>query len=158
MAPLKLVNNTGFESEKNLCFVNTELQLLYSIPDVKDFFALKKYRENCSEKLPLCDELSRIFCTAGRFNTTAAELRRMVGNLYGRDDICNGVQQDLEEFHTLLLGSIDAELEGLGGVNSCKQVHRQRTNKKNVFEHPRWLLQYGSHVKDRGGKFQSDQD
>ena len=118
MAPLKLVNNTGFESEKNLCFVNTELQLLYSTPDVKDFFALKKYKENCSEKLPLCDELSRIFCTAGRFNTTAADLRRTVGNLYGREDICNGVQQDLEEFHTLLLGSIDDELGRLGGVPS----------------------------------------
>ena len=93
---MKLVNNTGLESEKNLCFVKTELQLMYSISDVKDFFALKQYRENCTEKLPLCDELSRIFLTAGRFNTTAAELRRIVGNLYRRDDICNGVQQDLE--------------------------------------------------------------
>ena len=65
MASMKLVNNTGLESEKNLCFVNTELQLLYSISDVKDFFALKQYRENCTEKLPLCDELSRIFLTAG---------------------------------------------------------------------------------------------
>ena len=67
MAALKLVNNTGFRSEKNLCYVNTELKLLYSIPDVKDFFVSKKYRENYQEKLPICDELSRMFKTQGRF-------------------------------------------------------------------------------------------
>jgi ubiquitin C-terminal hydrolase len=154
MAALKLVNNTGLKSEKNLCFVNTELQLLYSIPDVKDFFASKKYRENYPEKLPICDELSRIFRTEGRFQTTAAELRRLIGKLYRREDICNGVQQDLEEFHTLLLGGIDVELARVGGVQSrfvnkfrgreenkrkflytadgcCNQGHMSRTEEEN---------------------------
>ena len=105
MAALKLVNNTGLRSERNLCYVNTELQLLFSIPDVKDFFASKKYRENYPEKLPICDELSRIFKTQGQFQTTAAELRRLVGSLFNREDICDGEQQDLEEFHTLLLSA-----------------------------------------------------
>ena len=116
MSPLKLVNNTGLESEKNLCFVNAELQLLYSIPDVKDFFATKKYRGNCQDQLQLCDELSRIFRTDGQFQTTAAELRRLTGKLYRREDICNGEQQDIEEFHTLLLRGIEQELARVEGV------------------------------------------
>ena len=66
MAALKLVNNTGLTSERNLCYVNTELQLLYSIPDVYQFFTSKKYKENYTERLPICDEISRIFGTGGR--------------------------------------------------------------------------------------------
>ena len=115
MAVLKLVNNTGLRSERNLCFVNTELQLLYSIPDVKDFFVSKKYRENYAEKLLVCDEVSRIFRTGEHFVTTASELRRLVGFLNNRRDICDGVQQDLAEFHTLLLRCIEVELNSVGG-------------------------------------------
>ena len=46
MTLLKLVNNTGLISEKNLCYINTELQLLYSIPEIKEFFVSKKYRDS----------------------------------------------------------------------------------------------------------------
>ena len=92
MTALKLVNNTGLISEKNLCYINTELQLLYSIPEVTEFFVSKKYRETCTQKLPICDEISRIFGTRGQFPTSAAELRRLVGTLHGRRDICDGAQ------------------------------------------------------------------
>ena len=118
MAALRLVNNTGLKSEKNLCYVNTELQLLYSTPDVRHFFASKAYRGNFLERLPVCDELSRIFRTEGRFQSSAAELRRLIGHFYNREDICNGEQQDLEEFHTLLLDVIENELESVGCENS----------------------------------------
>ena len=133
MAPLKLVNNTGLESEKNLCFVNAELQLLYSIPDVKDFFATKKHRGNCQDRLQLCDELSRIFRTDGQFQTTAAELRRLTGKLYRREDICNGEQQDIEEFHTLLLRGIEQELARVEGVQSrfTNKFKGREENKKS---------------------------
>ena len=36
MAPLKLKNNTGLLEEKNLCYVNSALQILHNIPEVKD--------------------------------------------------------------------------------------------------------------------------
>ena len=106
MAALKLVNNTELRSERNLCYVNTELQLLYSIPDVKEFFSSNKYRENYPGKLPICDELAKMFRTHGKFPITAAVLRQLVGRLHNREDICDGEQQDLEEFHTLLLRGI----------------------------------------------------
>ena len=89
MAALKLVNNTGLKSEKNLCYVNTELQLLYSTPDVRSFFTSKTYRENFQGRLHVCDELSRLFRTKGQFQTSAAELRRLVGQFHRRDDILN---------------------------------------------------------------------
>ena len=79
MAPLKLVNNTGLESEANLCFVNSALQLLNSIPEFKQFFADKEYRQHFPEKLPISDELSRIFITDGKFPTSTAQLRLLVG-------------------------------------------------------------------------------
>ena len=53
MAGLKLVNNTGLKAEKNLCLVNSTLQLLYSILDVRDFFKNKNYRENHAERFPV---------------------------------------------------------------------------------------------------------
>ena len=74
MAVLKLINNTGQRDEKNLCFVNTSLQLLYSISEVRDFFQEKVYRKNYKERLPISDEVSRIFKTEGQFRTSAAEL------------------------------------------------------------------------------------
>ena len=66
----------------------------------------------------MCDELSRLFRTKGQFQTSAAELRRLVGQFHRRDDILNGVQQDLEEFHTLLMSMIEVELSRVGGRQS----------------------------------------
>ena len=98
MPVLKLVNNTGNREEKNLCFVNASIQLLYSIPEVREFFTKREYRISSGERLPYSDEISRIFRTGGEFTTSAAELRRLVGHHHRRIDLCNGSQQDMEEF------------------------------------------------------------
>ena len=135
MAALKLVNNTGLKSEKNLCYVNTELQLLYSTPDVRSFFASKTYREYYQGRLLVCDELSRLFRTEGRFQTSTAEIRRLVGQFHRQEDILNDVQQDLEEFHTLLLSMIEVELSRVGGRQS-----RFADKFKGKEQTRRWLL------------------
>ena len=138
MAALKLVNNTGLRSERNLCYVNTELQLLYSIPDVKEFFSSNKYRENYPEKLPICDELARMFRTHGKFPTTAAVLRQLVGRLHNREDICDGEQQDLEEFHTLLLRGIANEVAKVGAQQArFISKFRGREANEKAFLHTR---------------------
>ena len=72
MAVLKLINNSGLREENNLCFVNTSLQLLYSIPEIRDFFKNKAYKTDLTARLPLSDEISRIFKTEGRYKTSAA--------------------------------------------------------------------------------------
>ena len=119
MAVLKLVNNTGNKEEKNLCFVNASIQLLHCIPEVKDFFTQRVYKISSRERLPISDEISRIFRTEGVFRTSAAELRRLVGAHHRRVDICNGNQQDMEEFTRLLLECLEKELE-----NNCEQSSR----------------------------------
>ena len=111
MAVLKLVNNAGNRNERNLCFVNSSLQLLYSVPDINDFFKSRSYRENFTGKLPVSDEMSRIFRTEGETMASAAELRRLIGQYNRRPDIYNGSQQDMEEFTRLLLTCIEKELE-----------------------------------------------
>ena len=118
MTVLKLVNNTSYEAEKNLCFVNASLQLLYSIPGVRHFFQKKEYRLNYTERLAVSDEISRIFKTEGRFRTSAAELRRLTGQYHRRVDLTNGSQQDLEEYTGLLLELVERELCTVGGSSS----------------------------------------
>ena len=132
MTVLKLVNNTGLKAEKNLCFVNATLQLLYSIPDVRIFFKKKEYRQNHAEGLPVCDEISRIFKSDGKFRTSAAELRRLTGQYYRRVDICDGVQQDMEEFTRMLLDLIEHELSRVGYESSriMKKYWGKETNRK----------------------------
>ena len=114
MSVLKLINNTGLKTERNLCYVNASLQLLHSIPDVRKFFKNKEYRLNYLEHLPVSDEIARIFATEGKFCTTTAELRRLIAHFHGRMDIWDGSQQDLEEFHRMLLEALENELSHVG--------------------------------------------
>ena len=115
---LKLMNNTGCKEEKNLCFVNISLQLLYSIPEVRHFFKDRIYRADYKGRLPVSDEIFRIFKTEGQFRTTASELRRLVGHIHGRLDICDGSQHDMEEFTRLLLECLEKELENVNTQSS----------------------------------------
>ena len=103
-SPIKLINNTGLESEKNLCFVNTALQLLYCIPRVRGLFKSKEYRlpSECGRKMKICDEIN---C-----NLSAAELRRLVSIASGRLYLHNGSQQDCLEFLILLLQEVEEEI------------------------------------------------
>ena len=135
MSTLKLVNNTGLKTERNLCYVNASLQLLFSLKEFRDFFKSYQYKLNYQEKMPVCEELSRIFRTDGRFRTTAAELRRLVRNHYNRLDINDGMQQDLEEFHRMILEMLEKELSNAGLPASMfvkKFWGRQQERKKFV--------------------------
>ena len=79
-SPIKLINNTGLKSEKNLCFVNTALQLLYCIPRVRVLFKSKEYRlpSECGKKMKICDEIARLFNSEINCNLSTAELRHLV--------------------------------------------------------------------------------
>ena len=120
MAALKLVNNSGLETERNLCFVNAALQLLYSVPEIRSFFVNQVYKTNQDESadLKICDELSRIFKSAGCHAASAATLRLLVGCATGNREICNGSQQDIIVFIQLLLQQLEVELSELDGPQS----------------------------------------
>ena len=117
MAVLKLINNSWDESTRNLCFVNTSLQLLYSLPEVRSFFVNQDYKinQNESANLKICNEVSRIFKTAGQFTTSAATLRLLVGCESKNEEICSGSQQDITFFLRLLIKQIEIELAELDG-------------------------------------------
>ena len=110
MNHLRLVNNTGYEAEKNLCFVITSLQLLYSVPEFRDFFIIEVFRNNVNGSFPICNELSSIFRTEETFPASAAELRRLVGLFSGVDEISDGQQKDITHFLRLLLQTLQIEL------------------------------------------------
>ena len=109
---LKLVNNTGFESEKNLCFVNSALQLLNCTPRVRTFFKMKEYRlpNEQNRVMQICDEVSRLFNWEGDMPASAAEVRHIVATVSGNDYLSNGSQQDTVEFLITLLQGVEEEI------------------------------------------------
>ena len=96
LSTMKLVNNTNLDSERNLCFVNTALQLLYSVPRMKSFFQMKEYRLSAEQKrkMQICDEISRLFSSDGNFLSSASVLRQLVATRSGRNYLKDGTQQD----------------------------------------------------------------
>ena len=117
MASLKLINNSGQITEKNICFVNTALQLLFSIPEVKSFFSNTDYWKAVTSDISVCKELGRIFQTAGHLSS-AASLRILIANISGNVEMNNGTQQDITEFIRHLLQQIEIELSQLTGAAS----------------------------------------
>ena len=109
---MKLVNNTGLESEKNLCFVNTSLQLLHCAPRMNRFFVMKEYRLPNEQKreMKICDEVARLFNTEKHLTLSAAELRRLVATKSGRHYLKDGSQQDTVEFLVTLLTEVENEI------------------------------------------------
>ena len=120
MSVLKLINNSWDESTRNLCFVNTSLQMLYSLPEVRSFFVNQHYKINRDQptNFKICNEVSRIFKSAGQFSISAATLRLLVGCESQNEEICNGSQQDITLFIRLLLQQIEKELTELDGPNA----------------------------------------
>ena len=110
MAPQKLKNNTGLNEEKNLCFVNSALQLLNSINELKNLFVSKRYRKNLHDTSPISDELSRLFSLEGKVTGSAGALRHMVGQSSGKHYLYGGSQQDVCEFLEILFEELAKEL------------------------------------------------
>ena len=109
---IKLVNNTNLKSERNLCFVNTALQLLHCIPRMSTFFKIREYRllNEQNRKMEICDEISRLFNSEGNFICSASELRRVVAKKSGRHYLQDGSQQDTVEFLLTLLQEVEEEI------------------------------------------------
>ena len=118
MENLRLINNSGIQQEKNICFVNSSLQLLHSLPEVRNFLSNEEYKINEHINSPICNEMSSIFKTAGKFIASAATLRYLVGERSGNADIKNGTQQDMTHFLRLLLHQIEIELSQCPGEAS----------------------------------------
>ena len=74
--PLLLSNNlTRLRKDKNLCFVNSCLQVLFAIEEIRDFFQAVD-AEDFPSSWPVSKELCRIFASDGNYEISAANFRR----------------------------------------------------------------------------------
>ena len=128
--PLKLLNNIDNDT-RNLCFVNSAIQLLHSIPEVRNYFKHLEY--SLEYNMPVCMELKRIFKSEGGLIVSGAELRMLIGQSSGRLDMSDGSQQDIMEFQDLLLNVIETELimiDDLAGLRLINQFYGKERNEK----------------------------
>ena len=109
---LKLVNNSGLRSESNLCFANSAIQMLHNIPRIRSFFLEKEYNlpNEKKQNMGICDELAQIFQVGVQTVTSAAKLRKMVGESASKPYLMDGSQQDVLDFLFTLLDTIEKEL------------------------------------------------
>ena len=107
--PLILSNNKSrLRKDQNLCFVNSTLQVLYSIDDFRLFFLSVEAPFPAS--LPVCREIAKLFRSKGEYEVSASELRRTVGLTSRKSYLANGGQQDAEEFLRTLIEQLMVEL------------------------------------------------
>ena len=55
------LSNFGSPLEKNICFINAVLQLLYSVSFIRNLVKEKAYKTDRDTLTPISDEVSRIF-------------------------------------------------------------------------------------------------
>ena len=121
--PLVLSNNKSRDSkERNLCFVNSALQVLYCIDDVREIFQSVD-PSAFPESWPISKELCRLFQSAGTYEISAGELRNIVGSISNKPYLANGGQQDMEEFLRIFLAELRREVDDDEGLFSSIIEH-----------------------------------
>ena len=106
----KFLNNRD-ESSKNLCYVNATLQLIFCNKDLKDYFEHLNLKKNDRKNMPICFEIAELIPNIGKLVQCAANIRSMVSISSKRPDLCDGSQQDVMEFHNILMTVIRKEME-----------------------------------------------
>ena len=69
----------------------------------KRYFSSTHFGLEKKEKLPICDEISRLFNMAENLLSSAGALRRLVGQSSKKDYFMDGSQQDICEFLLIIL-------------------------------------------------------
>ena len=104
------LSNFGSPLERNICYINSSLQLLHSIPMIRNLLKKKAYSATPETLTPLCDEISRIFNYEGDV-TSAGTLRQLLGAKEGLAYVMGGEQEDAALFLRKLLDQILNEVD-----------------------------------------------
>ena len=88
--PLPL-SNINYGIERNICFVNSTIQLLYSIPLIREFFQYEMYSTVSHKTYRLCTEITKLF-TRNKIQSTAT-LRILLGSKQELYRFLDGTQQ-----------------------------------------------------------------
>ena len=138
MVYLRLFNTTSKRhpkvSERNVCFVNSSLQLINSIPAVRRYFVDKQFRSDTKEahQFPISDQISELFRASPDIVSSAGEVRELVAgscNEYGY--LNKGDHQDLTAFLLILLDLIDKEMINATGQETFT-FNKQTFNSQNI--------------------------
>ena len=104
------LSNFGSPLEKNICFINAVLQLLYSVSFIRNLVKKKAFKTNPDSLTPISDEISRIFNYQGDV-TTAGPLRKLLGTKKGLNYVMEGEQEDASMFLRHLLDQMFQEVD-----------------------------------------------
>ena len=139
---------------RNSCFVNTSLQIMYSIPEVRDFFTTG-LTGSSTEHPPVSGELTRLFREEGRFNT-ACRIRYLVSQSTGDIRFNQGTEEDSSEFLATLLSVLQAELANCHAASVLLQKFwgREKTVRKFTCRREGNCLRCGLHPPAEEQNFQ----
>ena len=108
MATLKLLN-VG-----NSCYINSSLQLLYSVTKFRDFICRRDFHmPGHTWSQPVCEELHYLFTNPSQLNS-ACTLRHLVAVSMSNNNFNNATMQDSEEF---LLATLEIVFKELSEYN-----------------------------------------
>ena len=116
----------GLKNPSILCFMNSCLQILLSIPELNYFFLKKKFRRKDNQKKLICEDYSKFISLYQNCINNKENKMELPKNII---DICNslvqkGVMNDSEEFLFLLLSSMQEELNQ--NVKDPKNENREK--------------------------------
>ena len=123
--PTFRLSRANYGNETNICFLNSALQFLASIPVINEFLRKKTFNTCDSRVYSLCSEISRLFGFAGsRQIQSAGELRTTIGSMSGLGRFKDGTQEDASDFLHMLLIRIEQEV-------GCAGPHPQSGHRDN---------------------------
>ena len=129
---LKLVNNLKEDkSTWNICFVNATIQTINGIPEFRNYFKSIEYGDSNPKYLPICKEITRLLKSEGKSLENAGELRKLIGESFQREDMFDGSQQDVLDFHDLLLRIMHSELSLINDQDGLRIINNFYGSEKN---------------------------
>ena len=127
---LQLANNPG----ENLCFVNTNLQILRSLGIFHGLFSSRAWNEHPERRTlaPILTELELVFSSV---EASAEKIRLLVATASEKLTMASGDQQDILEFLNLMLREMEKELTALGLSNTVMEHFKMRDKIVKKFLH-----------------------
>ena len=122
--PTLPLSNCNYGLEQNICFVNSTIQLLCSIPMVREYFQYQIYSTDPYRTYNISSEINQLFTRTGI--ASSARLRMLIGRKRGLQRFMDGSQQDAVDFLHILINELEKEI-------GCFSSHGQKNHKVNCF-------------------------
>ena len=150
---LRLINNKS-NATRNICFTNSVIQLMrnsgYASILKSDFPQFIVGKPDASFKE--CKAISQLYCDQSNRERSAAQVRKLVANQTGKLSLCDGNQQDSDEFLRSVISMMSIELNNWDVFSNMHSQHMGMEKIKRKF------LDNSSGVCSKYGEFPSSRD